>query len=154
MRYAAASVLFSSFLLSAASILADEALVKTLQDLDTRVYRDKDEQKQMQKMLGASIRKRRMEASERETAAWAEVKIVEDWETFRNKRLKALRQSVGIIKPPESLHERVTGTFRGDGYEIENLVFESRPGLLVTANLYKPAEPREQYGRPPRRQFN
>lgn len=29
----------------------------------------------------------------------------------------------------------------GDGYRIENLVFESRPGLLVTANLYAPKEP-------------
>src|SRR5262249_18741544 len=29
----------------------------------------------------------------------------------------------------------------GDGYRIEKIVFESRPGLLVTANLYSPAKP-------------
>ena len=29
----------------------------------------------------------------------------------------------------------------GDGYRVETIVFESRPGLLVTANLYLPAKP-------------
>jgi cephalosporin-C deacetylase-like acetyl esterase len=36
---------------------------------------------------------------------------------------------------------RVTGRIAGDGHVIENLVFESRPGLPVTANLYLPAQP-------------
>ena len=33
---------------------------------------------------------------------------------------------------------RTTRTLPGEGYQIENVVFESRPGLLVTANLYSP----------------
>jgi cephalosporin-C deacetylase-like acetyl esterase len=36
---------------------------------------------------------------------------------------------------------RVTRTLEGDGYRIDNLVFESRPDLTVTANLYRPEEP-------------
>ncbi|HZT83732.1 MAG TPA: hypothetical protein VFA26_26110, partial [Gemmataceae bacterium] len=32
-------------------------------------------------------------------------------------------------------------TFNGDGYRIDDVVFESRPGVLVTANLYAPARP-------------
>src|SRR5262249_10478298 len=36
---------------------------------------------------------------------------------------------------------RVTKTIEGGGYAIENTLFESRPGLWVTANLYRPAKP-------------
>jgi cephalosporin-C deacetylase-like acetyl esterase len=37
------------------------------------------------------------------------------------------------------LNPRVTGTVERPGYRIEKLVFESRPRLYVTANLYVPA---------------
>ena len=42
---------------------------------------------------------------------------------------------------PAEPNTLVTRYLDGDGYRIENLVFESRPGLVVTANLYKPARP-------------
>jgi dienelactone hydrolase len=39
------------------------------------------------------------------------------------------------------LHAAVTRHFDyGDGFTLENVVFESRPGLVVTANLYLPAK--------------
>ena len=129
------------FLAATKCFSADEALVKVLKELDTLVYPEKDKQKEMQEILGASIRKRRKEANQRESAAWAKVKSKEDWEAFRNERLKRL--AVGYLRSTGvPLNETVTGRFRGEGYEIENVVFESR-GLLVTANLYKPVEPRE-----------
>ena len=141
MRFSAAVSVFLSLLLAAqGNIRGDEALVKVLKELDTQVCPGKEEQKLLTEMLGANIRKRRREANERETAAWEKVKTKEDWEEFREARLKWLRRTA---PPPASLNEKVTGKFRGDGYEIENLVFESRPGLLVSANLYKPTEPRE-----------
>ena len=37
------------------------------------------------------------------------------------------------------LNPRVTGTIERPGYRIEKLIFESRPRLYVTANLYLPA---------------
>ncbi len=40
-----------------------------------------------------------------------------------------------------SLRNRVRKTIKGDGYLIHNLTFESRPGALVTANLYRPPTP-------------
>jgi dienelactone hydrolase len=40
------------------------------------------------------------------------------------------------------LNARITGTVERDAYKIEKLVFESRPGFLVTANLYVPQERR------------
>jgi dienelactone hydrolase len=39
------------------------------------------------------------------------------------------------------LNVRITDTHPRDGYRIENVVFESRPGFFVTANLYVPAVP-------------
>src|SRR5262245_36545933 len=39
------------------------------------------------------------------------------------------------------LNPRVTGTVERPGYRIEKLIFESRPQLYVTANLYLPAAP-------------
>jgi len=37
------------------------------------------------------------------------------------------------------LNARVTGSVAGPGFTVENVVFESVPGCLVTANLYLPA---------------
>ncbi|WP_411274040.1 alpha/beta hydrolase family protein [Daejeonella sp.] len=36
------------------------------------------------------------------------------------------------------LNARTTGTLERDAYKIEKIIFESRPGFLVTANLYIP----------------
>ena len=45
-------------------------------------------------------------------------------------------------EPPRTpLNARVAGTLGRDGYTVERLTLESRPGLLVTANLYLPAGP-------------
>lgn len=48
-------------------------------------------------------------------------------------------RSIGGLPPSDTpLHPQTTGTWRGDGYSIENVMFESRPGQWVTANLYIP----------------
>ena len=47
--------------------------------------------------------------------------------------LAALREQTGA--------DPLARALAGDGFRIENLVFESRPGLVVTANLYAPAPP-------------
>lgn len=38
-----------------------------------------------------------------------------------------------------SLNARVTGTLKRDGYVIEKVIYESRPGFMVSANLYIPS---------------
>jgi len=80
------------------------------------------------------------EANRRENEAWAKIATREDWERYRGGKLAALRASLGTpAEPPRDLKIRVTRTVQGEGYRVENLVYESRPGLLVTANLYGPA---------------
>ena len=45
-------------------------------------------------------------------------------------------------EPPRTpLNARVAGTLDRGAYRVERLTYESRPGLLVTANLYLPAGP-------------
>lgn len=50
-----------------------------------------------------------------------------------------LTASLGGWPEKTPLRPRITGVLHRDGYRIEKLVFESRPGFRVTANLYIPA---------------
>ena len=49
-----------------------------------------------------------------------------------------IRECFGPEPERTALNPRVTGTVERDAYTIENVIFESRPGMLVTANLYIP----------------
>ena len=49
-----------------------------------------------------------------------------------------IRQCFGPLPERTPLNPRITGVLDRDGYKVENLIFESRPGFLVTANLYLP----------------
>ncbi len=78
----------------------------------------------------------------RETQAWEKVTTRDAWEAFRAERLKRFEASLGTFPdPPKPLKIRVTGSHQGDGYVVDNVVFESRAGIFVTANLYRPAKP-------------
>jgi len=51
----------------------------------------------------------------------------------------------GLPTTKAPLNARVTGSFTRDGYRVENVIFESQPGFLVTANLYLPTTGRAPY---------
>ena len=50
-----------------------------------------------------------------------------------------LTASIGGWPEKTPLRPRITGVLNRDGYRIEKLVFESRPGFRVTANVYIPS---------------
>ena len=56
-----------------------------------------------------------------------------------------ITQSVGGFPGATPLRARVTGVLDRTGYRIEKIVFESQPGLFVTANLYLPATGKAPY---------
>lgn len=57
----------------------------------------------------------------------------------RNLARAALLESVGGLPPSDSpLRARVVGRLREDGFDIEKLIYEARPRVYVTANLYLP----------------
>jgi hypothetical protein len=117
--------------------LADE-----LRELDARVFTaDSEQAKSLPQMLGRDVNARLRAANRRETQAWQMVETRDDWERFRDPRIEALRRSLGQFPPaPSDLKVLTTRTFDSEGYAIENLVFESRPGWVVAANLYRPAK--------------
>ena len=57
----------------------------------------------------------------------------------REEKITQLKTYLGKLpEPPTQVTVQVTKTIAGDGFVIENLLYESRPGLWVTANLYRP----------------
>ncbi len=117
-------------------------LAKALRAVPVELY-SKAERDRLAAMVRDDQAKRLREANVRSSAAWQAIKTREDWERFRAPRLAALRGSLGQFpEPPKKLNVRVTGHVAGDSYQIQNVVFESRPGLWITANLYLPAKPR------------
>lgn len=119
------------------SALADDLAAK-LRRLDLRVL-PADEATELGQMLRRDQRARLQAAHDREARIFADVTTTGEWEAFRDKRLKALRASLGNLPGPAAkVKALVTGRLQGEGHVIENLVYESRPGFVVTANLYLP----------------
>ncbi len=100
---------------------------------------EEQESKEVRKMLENSVRARMDAYAEDEKHAWQEVKTVDDWKRFREQRLTALLNSIGPLPERTPLKPVVTRRIDyGEGFVIENIVYESRPNLAVTANLYLP----------------
>ena len=94
------------------------------------------------RMLNNKIRQKVPSLAMEEHKEWDSVKTLEDWERFRDKRLKVLKASLGEFpdKRPPLLYQ-VSGTYKGNGYQVKNIVYQSRPGFFVAANLYLPENP-------------
>ncbi len=121
----------------------DDALAESLRTLDARVLvLGKVRDNPLAAMLSRASKADLREANQRDLKAWQLVKTRADWEKFRDVRIQALRDSLGSYPPaPKSLKSRVVRSRPGDGYHVDNVVYESRPGLLVAANVYRPAKP-------------
>ena len=64
----------------------------------------------------------------------------EKWNELRPRYQEEYFHMLGLWPLPEKtpLEATVTGTLQRDGYVIEKLHYQSRPGLYVTGNLYRP----------------
>lgn len=61
-----------------------------------------------------------------------------DAERYVQSARERIAQCFGPMPEKTPLEPRVTGVVERDAYRIEKVIFQSRPGLLVTGNLYVP----------------
>lgn len=71
-----------------------------------------------------------------------EVKTKEDWLSKKDEYRRQLREMLGLdpLPPRTDLKVTKTGEFEHEGVIVENLHFQSMPGLYVTANFYRPKQ--------------
>lgn len=74
-----------------------------------------------------------------QNAKRAALKTQADAEAYVASVRERIRTSFGPEPEKTPLNARVTRTVERDTYRIEHVIFESRPGLLVTGNLYVPS---------------
>jgi len=116
--------------------------ISHLQNIDTNLM---DTDTAPTEILQRQIRARREEINHADIEFWPAMNSLADWEAFVHPRIDALRTSLGAFPtPPNKLNVHITGTLEGEGYHIQNLVFESRPGIYVSANLYCPTPLRDR----------
>ncbi len=74
---------------------------------------------------------------------WKVPATADEWRARRPQVDHALRESLGLDPLPERtpLNVRITPGYDGGDFVVENLIFDSRPGFPVTANLYRPKNP-------------
>lgn len=75
------------------------------------------------------------------SAAWdRDIESRESWEKNRVRYLEEYFYMLGLSPLPEKtpLKPTITGTLHLDGFDVDRIHFQSRPGLYVTGNLYRP----------------
>src|SRR5688500_10369633 len=90
------------------------------------------------RMMQDWLMERVREAEARGNALRTAVKTKADAEAYVKSVQERIRQSFGPLPEKTPLNAKVAKVVERDGYRIENITFESRPGLVVTGNLYLP----------------
>ena len=75
-------------------------------------------------------------------STFAEIETLEDWTSRRDEYRRQLLEMLGLDPLPEKtpLEAETTGTVEAEEFFVENVHFQSRPGLYVTGNLYRPKQ--------------
>lgn len=88
----------------------------------------------MQEWLEAQMKQAEAKGNERRAA----VKTKADAEAYVAKVKAEIRECFGPLPEKTPLNAKVLAKVERDTYTIENVTFESRPGYVVTSNLYVP----------------
>jgi dienelactone hydrolase len=79
-------------------------------------------------------------AERRNLHALEQLKSADDAQDYVESVRAKIRKCFGPEPKRTPLNPRITGVLERDGYKIEKLIFDSRPGFPVTANLYVPLD--------------
>jgi len=92
-------------------------------------------------MLRNHFRTLAHEALDRRIERYQSLKSREQISLRQNVLKKRFRESLGGFPKRTPLNARMVGKLPGDGFRAEKIIYESRPGFMVTATLYLPASP-------------
>lgn len=98
------------------------------------VARDVPAERMMQHYLSARID----EALDARQIRYEALKSAEQIEPYQVRKRSFFLERIGELPERTPLNPQVVGTLEADGYRIEKIIFESRPGMYVTATLYIP----------------
>ena len=77
---------------------------------------------------------------DRRREAYEKIKTVADCEKWIADRKAFFKKQLGGFPKRTPLNPQIVGELSGDGYRVEKILFESRPGHHVTGNLYLPKQ--------------
>jgi dienelactone hydrolase len=83
-----------------------------------------------------------VETEKLQKSCLAEIKTLDDWNAQKGEYRRQLLEMLGLDPLPDrtDLKAEVTGRVEQDDFVVENVHFQSRPGLYVTGNLYRPKQ--------------
>ncbi len=84
------------------------------------------------------------EISEERRKTLKAIRTRKEAERYINHALSSIRKAFPLPEVKTPLNARTTGVLEKPGYRIEKVIFESRPGFLVTGNLYIPSGIKKQ----------
>ena len=120
------------------SIGADDRQVEALRDVKSRVA-TAEESPGLAGQVRDNLRARLQQANERSSADWKSIQTRDDWIRFREEKMRSLKASLGNGTPADNeLRMEITKEIVGKNFRVQNVLFESRPGWWVSANLYCP----------------
>ena len=82
----------------------------------------------------------RLHAEQLANRSLKNIKDLETWKKKQGTYRKQLFEMLGLspLPPKTDLKPKITNSTTSDGFIVENITFQSRPGLHVTGNLYRP----------------
>ncbi|MFH1921193.1 MAG: prolyl oligopeptidase family serine peptidase [Planctomycetota bacterium] len=90
------------------------------------------------KQLAAYLKQQLYQHLDQRLEAYEAVKSRADCKKWQQQRREFFLEQLGGLPERTPLNARIVGRLEGNGYRVEKLIFESRPGVHVTANVYLP----------------
>ena len=118
------------------SVLAVSALSGAAEDLN--VLPPLEGEAAESGLVYQALQQRAHEAFAQRKSAYEELKTAEDCVAYQKRMREFFRSQIGGFPERTPLNPRVIGKLKGDGFHVENVIYESWPGHHVTANLYLP----------------